>query len=233
MHKYDFIAFLILILTIVAFILLGLIKKSKVENINVKMKDLLKKENFIVSDAQDFHNYEFLKDMVEHKKDNFNKDSLDSPAKDDVVNYDVENNSTDLIKIDQKKDKNGYICVNNLGWDADFPYVACSNSSIDDKFRTGETKVKPYKVSCGFPNGVTSQNFYKYSYKAQPAYLEDYAIRGANYANYTDYVHPAKSDVWILSQNTKGLPPDQTKYRNIPTGQNYAFYGSPAMRLPL
>lgn len=234
MHKFDFIAFVILILIIIVFIIVKLYEYFNSNDVNKKINEILnKEENFIVSDAQDIHNYKYLKEMVEHKKDNFNKDTLNNPPVDDKVDYDMKINNNEFpIKIDEKKDKNSYISVVDFGWDSPFPYVSCSNDSIDSKYKTGKEKVKPYKVSCGFPKNVNSQNFYKNNYKAQSANLEDYLVRGANYANYSDYVHPSKSDFWILSQNTKGLPPDQTKYRNIPTGRNYAFYGSPSMRLP-
>ena len=72
----------------------------------------------------------------------------------------------------------------------------------------------------------------KTHYQAQIARLEDYAVRGSNYMEFSDYIHPTKSNIRILSQNTKGLPPKDVEYRNIPTGRNYGFHNTPSMRMP-
>ena len=61
--------------------------------------------------------------------------------------------------------------------------------------------------------------------------MYDSMTKGANYMDYTNYVSPTQN-TRILSQNTKGLIPSQTQYKNIPTGSNYAFYNTPAMGMP-
>ncbi len=64
----------------------------------------------------------------------------------------------------------------------------------------------------------------------KPAYLEDPNVRGYNYNEYSDFATPTQH-IRIISQNTKGLPPNQMIYKNIPTGYNYAFHQTPAMRI--
>lgn len=93
--------------------------------------------------------------------------------------------------------------------------------SIDDKFKTESDKI-PCEDLQGSPS----------HYKPQAVSSEDYNVIGFNYMNYTDFIHPTKINIRLLSQNTKGLPPDQNKYKNIPTGSNYAFPNSPAIVKP-
>ena len=198
------------------------------------------KENFIVADAQDFHNYDKLRDKVMKQDDNFDKERIVSPPDDKKVDYDKEKDNNEYSikvvhgepkRVDDTKKEKSFITAHDFGWDAPFPTVSCSNSSIDDRYKTGPKKLMPYEISCGYANKLTAENFYKTHFLAQAIPLEDYVVRGANYMEYTDFVHPTKLNVRLLSQNTKGLPPEQTKYRNIPTGINFAFHNTPAMRM--
>jgi len=66
---------------------------------------------------------------------------------------------------------------------------------------------------------------------AWPAKLEDDEVKGANYLEYEKWPRPQKSNVRILSQNTKGLPPSEMIYKNIPVGANYAF-NTPVLPMP-
>ena len=86
------------------------------------------------------------------------------------------------------------------------------------------------KNSCDLQNKFTDGHFYK-TFLAETIPLEDYAVRGSNYMEYTDFVQPTKLNVRLLSQNTKGLPPREIEYKNIPTSNGYAFNNTPAMRM--
>ena len=126
-----------------------------------------------------------------------------------------------------------YITAADFGWDSPPQAVSCSNSSIAQKYKSGNKTLLPYQIGCGHPNKLTAENYYKTHYKMQVVPIEDYHVRGANYMDYNTYPTPYQTrNMWILSKNTKGLPPEQTKYPNIPTGYNYAFHNTPAMPMP-
>ena len=226
------------------------------EIIKIKMKDISLKtdnddkkehvekeqvEKFIVADAQDMHKYDKLRNQVLKESPTFNQDKIENPSKDDIVDYDKPKIDDDFYygiingeprKLTEKLNKNAYLTSADFGWDAPFQTVSCANSSINDRFKSGPKQLLPSQISCGQPNKLTAENYYKTHYRAQVIPLEDYLVRGANYEEYSDSVHPTKINVRILSLNTKGLPPDQTKYRNLPTGSNFAFHNTPAMRMP-
>lgn len=220
------------------------VKKEQIEdkiNKTDKLEKEVKNETFIVSDAQDFHNYDKLRGEVKKQDNNFNKDRLQNPPIENKVDYDKEkDNSKYSITVihgepkyvPEKKESKSYITASDFGWDAPFPTVSCANSSIDDKYKSGPKKLLASQIGCGYPNNLTAENYYRTHYMAQAVKIDDYPIRGHNYNEYSDFVHPTKLNVRLLSQNTKGLPPEQTKYRNIPTGYNYAMHNSPAMPLP-
>lgn len=243
MYNIDLSVIIIFLIVIIIYCLLYL--KSIYGNnkdINSKINTLLNgKENFIVADAQDFHNYDALRENVKKMPDNFNKSNIVNPPKDNMVDYDQQQDKDSEFKImvvngepkrvDDKKNEKSYITATDFGWDAPFPMVSCGNSSIDRRFKTGKTKLLPYQINCGFPNKITGENYYK-TYQAMPIKIEDQMVKGANYMEYTDYVHPSKLNIRILSQNTKGLPPDETKYKNVPTGYNYAFHNTPIVSMP-
>lgn len=54
------------------------------------------------------------------------------------------------------------------------------------------------------------------------------SLKGYNYNDFTNFASP-NSHIRILSQNTKGLPPDQMIYRNIPVPSNYAFLNTSSL----
>lgn len=167
-----------------------------------------RKETFIVADAEDIHNYADLKNRVERKKDNFFKDRLDDPPESCTVKYDT--SGTNYMP-----------CCSDFTMR--FPLEKCGNLSISQRYTTGPEDPRQYKVFCDNP----VRNFYQI-FKAIPGELDDWYVRGSNYLDYTDYTHP-KKNFKILSPNTKGLPYDQTIYRNIPEGSNFAFHNTPAM----
>ena len=92
----------------------------------------------------------------------------------------------------------------------------------------------PNQIGCGHPNKLTAENYYKTHYKIPVIPIEDYKIKGFNYGDYSDYPTPYQvRQMRILSQNTKGLPADQAKNKNIPTGYNYAFHhNTPVLPMP-
>jgi len=211
---------------------------NKVDNI-VDDKDNEQVEKFIVSDAQNINNYIDIKNKT--LKEDPNQNKIDNPPTGTTVDYDKPKIDDDFYigvihgeprQLTEKLNKNKYLTSADFGWDAPFPTVSCANSSINDRFKTGPKQLLPSQISCGYPNKLTAENYYKTHYRAQVIPLEDYLVRGANYEEYSDSVHPTKTNVRILSLNTKGLPPDQTKYKNIPIGTNFAFHNTPAMRMP-
>lgn len=217
------------------------------DNINDRVKEILNKpesEPFIVADAQDFHNYDKLKSEVLKESDKFD----DKPVKqnndkcndtEDDFSVMVVNNALPQLPPLSKPEKRA-MCPNDFGWDPSYPVMSCSNSSIANSCKTIPQRVLPYPISCQCPNILTGENYYKSHLYGQCAKVkvDDYYVKGANYPEYSDYISPEKSNIRILSQNTKGLPPDQMKYRNIPQGSNYVFdhwtqnISGPVMRLP-
>lgn len=241
MHKFDLsvMVFCFIIISILIFLKIKLIINNDTDNINNKIKNILdnNKEDFIVADAEDFHNYNILRANIKKESDTFDDEpkneskSVNGDKKEEgEYSITVKYNNPKLVP--EKKEPKSFITAVDFGWDNPFPIVSCANSSIDERYKTGPKKLLPYQIACGYPNKLTGENFYKTHFMAQAANLEDYAVRGANYMEYSGFTHPTKLNVNILSQNTKGLPPDQSKYKNIPSGFNYAFYNTPAMRMP-
>lgn len=299
MHKLDITIITIFFLTIIGTVIILLIKNLDTNNIDRRVKEILQeeinnnsdnKESFIVADAQDFHNYDKLRDEVLKVPDNFNKSRIIDPPKSQGVDYEeskqekdnpnisINENKTEVTKEENKclkprdsydnsicntcipdtcrrkgdKDDNftmmvvhgepkpvpikkhprNYICASDYGWESPFPTVSCSNSSIDSRFKTGPKQIIPGHIACGSPDCLTAENYYRTHFEAPIARLEDYRVRGWNYMDFSSNPHPTKANIRILSQNTKGLPPKETQYRNIPSGWNYAFHNTPAMNLP-
>lgn len=209
-----------------------------------KNKDKIesKIEKFIVSDAQDFHNYKELKKSVLAMADDFNEETLQNPPDNRVVDYDKNPNNGDDFSImvahgrppvKVKRDDKVFMSSADFGFDPPKQYVSCANSSIAEQYKQGDKSLLPFDISCNKPNKLTAENYYKTHYKRQIAPLEDYSVRGYNYLNYTNTVDPNLINrLRILSQNTKGLPPEETKNKNIPLGWNYSFHNTPAMRMP-
>jgi hypothetical protein len=253
-NKIDLIPIIIIFTIVIVFLYFKIRNDRKLNNekLNNKVNKLLEEttinkennqevEKFIVADAREIHQYEQLRDTVKQLPDDFTNDRLNHPDTEDKVDYDKKNKENDFsiqvihgepTEANVQQNEKSYINTLDFGWDAPFPVVGCANSSIEKRYKTGPQKTLPYEVACGFPNKITAENFYKTHYLGRTIPLEDYAVRGANYADYSDSVIPTKLNVRILSQNTKGLPPSETKYKNIPVGYNYGFHNTPAMRLP-
>jgi hypothetical protein len=213
-----------MLLTLIILILVTIYVTMTVKynnKINNKIKSILT-EPFIDADAQDIHNYDKLRAETKKMPDNFNDDIIKNPPADKVVDYNYPNDN---------KDKKAYITDVDFGQDKPYPVVSCSNSSITNSLTTGPMKLLPNQIECSLPNKLTAENYYKTHYNARSIPLEDYSIRGSNYMEYSDTPSPY-ANTRILSQNTKGLIPSATAYKNIPTGANYAFYNTPAMPLP-
>lgn len=105
-----------------------------------------------------------------------------------------------------------YITADDFGMlNSPAQYVKCKNGSI---------KQVPNK----------SDNHYDVHFLGQTIPMDDYTTKGYNYWEYGDDVNPRTIRYQrILSQNTKGLPPEDTRYKNIPVGWNYAFHNTPAI----
>jgi flagellar basal body-associated protein FliL len=79
MNNIDTVITIILILTIS--ILLGI----RISRLFIKSNN---KEDFIVSDAHDFINYDKHRNEVLNKSDDYTKEELENPVSDNTVNYD-------------------------------------------------------------------------------------------------------------------------------------------------
>lgn len=201
-------------------------------------------EGFIVHDAQDFHHYDENKEKTSKKPDNYDKEKMKNPEKDCIIDYDKEFVKEDDFQIrvtnhdpPQKYEKGkldkSYVCSGDFGWQAPNQYVSCANASIAEQYKGGKKMIIPNQISCGHPNKLTAENYYKTFYKRFAIPIEDYKIRGYNYQDFLDYPTPYQvRTMRILSTNTKGLPPEATKYKNIPVGYNYTFHNTPAMAMP-
>lgn len=245
--KVDLLIIIILLITVISLIYFKVMNKieehanfieNKIDNkINLQNKNI---EKFIVADAQDFHNYNQHKEDVKDLRNNLVDDRMKNPDTDETVNYDKALDDDFYMGMTYYKKpwkyrtfpSKKFLNASDFGWDRPFQTVSCANSSIQNRYTTGPKKLMPFQIACEKPNKLTAENYYRTHYQAQPIPIEDMAVRGANYNDYSDYVHPTKSDIKILSYNTKGLPPDATKYKNIPIGYNYAFHNTPAMRMP-
>lgn len=205
-----------------------ILSESESEELTIQSNQILIKEPnqpdkqlepFIVADAQDIHNYDAIRADVKKLSDNFDDDTIKNPPINKIVNYNYPTNG---------KDTKAYITNVDFGQDKPYPVVSCSNSSITNSLTTGPMQLLPSQLECSLPNKLTAENYYKTHYNARSIPMDDYAVRGANYMDYSDTPNPY-ANTRILSQNTKGLIPSATAYKNIPTGSNYAFYNTPAM----
>lgn len=234
MNNFDAILIGISCIIIVIFVITKLTKMHD-DAINIKVRNLLK-EDFIVADAQDLQNYDKLKAETEQLPDNFNKDTLTNPDKSKIVNPESEPVHNSIISVpnvpivNTEKDKQSFITASDFGWEKPWPIVACANSSINNRYKTGPKHLLPYQIACGYANKITAENYYKTHFQAKVASMNDMMVKGANYDEYSSFTHPSliTQNARILSQNTKGLYEPNAKYKNIPTGSNYAFNNIPA-----
>lgn len=104
-----------------------------------------------------------------------------------------------------------------------YPYLRQRVLEMSDNFDTEDEKIGTLPCPLPSPNCMLSGEISL----PKPAYLEDPCTRGANYNEYSNFASPT-AHIRILSQNTKGLPPDQMMYKNIPTASNFAFHNSPS-----
>lgn len=156
-------------------------------------------EPFTVPDARDNNTYDKVKTETEEK-------ILIQPPLPEILH--------------QNPDR-PYICNSDFGWRGPPQYVSCANSSVADKFKSGATHLYPRQISCGYPNNLTAENYYKtYNVHDIPFWgSKDY--NGYNYLDYGSFAMPMDViNMRILSTNTKGLPPEATKIKNIPVAFN-------------
>lgn len=254
-NKTD-IFFIILFVSItIIIIIFGIIKiiDNRISNISInipqaKPKVILNvnktKEGFIVADAQDIHNYDEIKEYTLKEKDNFNEQLLKDPPMSQVVDYDKYKEKDDFYigltynadypkKFRKDKEDKKFITQADFGWEPPINYVGCSNSSIAERYKTGDKQLMPYHVACGHPNKITAENYYKTHYRATSIPIDNHMVKGHNYDIYSFFPTPDQvKDMRILSQNTKGLPLKETETKNLPIGYNYAFHNTPAMAMP-
>lgn len=149
--------------------------------------------------------------------------------------YDRIINKKTNMHLEQQKDKlNKRLYVSSADFGFEYPkqFVSCSNASVSQKWGNCKKRIVPSQLSCDLPNKISGEGYYRTRNKLYRIPLEDYQVRGYNYANYTNWVSPYKIHERILSQATKGLNPEEERFRNLPDGHNYAFHNTPAMRMP-
>lgn len=239
----DILIIIILLITVLIFIYYRLQNyiDLKIEG-NKDVIDVLKndmREKFTVHDANYVNDYDKIKEDAKEQPDNFIEDRMKVPSENNIVDYDGVDKDFYIgmtyggkPRRYFKPPKKSCIDHRDFGYDPQFQTVSCANSSINNKYKFGKKPLRPSSTSCTQPNLLTAENYYKTHFDPRSIPVEDYSIRGWNYESYSNAPHPTKSNFRILSYNTKGLPPGETKYKNIPTGYNYAFHNTPAMRLP-
>lgn len=233
MKKIDILFIFILIITLNIFITLICVKFSKKYNTD---------EKFIVADANDIHNYDVIKDHTLQDENNFNEQLMKNPPLNYTVDYDKYKDDKDDFyigltynadypkKFRKEKDDKKFVSQADFGWEPPVNYVSCSNSSIVERYKTGEKRLMPYQPTCGHPNNLTAENYYKTHYWARSIPMDNNDIRGSNYDGFGSYPTPTQTKYMrILSQNTKGLPRNETQSKNLPIGYNYSFHNTPVM----
>jgi len=223
MNTFD-ISMIIIFIIIIAITLYISTKKNNNDKIDQKIKKILT-EPFIVDDAKDINLYDDFRKYTKDKPDNFDPENVKNPPQDKIVDYNYP---------DADKNKKAYVTDIDFGASGSVKQsVSCSNSSINHAMKSGPLQLLPSQIECDQPNKLTAENYYKtkFNMRSIPMHNE-YLVKGANYQEYTDFVDPNKSNIRILSQNTKGLIPSANLQKNIATGSNYAFYGTPAMPMP-
>jgi len=223
-NKFDIVVTIIFICILGIIGILGFSKIGNNDDLDKQVDEILnEKEKFIVSDADDIHNYREIWAEEMKEKDSFPDQEIKYkpvPAYDYTLQY-VEDGIP--IHLANNEEPKKIITPNEYSWIAPQPAVSCANSSINNRFLTGKTRILPYQIACGYPNKISYENYYKGNFMAWPAKLEDDEVKGSNYLEYERWPRPQKSNIRILSQNTKGLPPNEMMYKNIPVGSNYAF----------
>jgi len=195
-------------------------------------------EKFTIHDTNFVNDYKKITDMAKKELDNFIDDKMKNPNKEDIVDYDQTDDKyyigigTGGPRRYPKLPEKTCVTKRDFGSYPVFPTIACANNSINKRFTYGGKQLIPFQNSCNRPNLLTAENYYKTHYDPRSIPVTDYRLRGWNYDEYSSVPHPTKSNTRILSYNTKGLPAEDTKYKNIPTGFNYAFHNTPAMGMP-
>lgn len=188
---------------------------------NMKDKIIIDdREHFTVSDAQDVNNYPTLKE--------------------EALKYDP-NNAPEIKVVslpesniyEAPKQERNYTCNSDFGFRAPSQYVACSNASIADRFKYGSEPIIPNQIACGSPNKLTAENYWK-TFDPRMIPMDPMHVKGYNYAEFGEYPTPYEAGkMRILSTNTKGLPPEALKSKNIPVGVNSAMpQNGPIVSMP-
>lgn len=205
MAGFDIIVLLILIVAIFVTVCVVSLGSDYTDS---KINNILN-ESFTDSDAQDFHNYSELKSEVKRMPNTFN-----DPVQEEAVTG--------------NKDPYSYKSRIDFGTTSPRIPVSCSNSSINERYLYNPHQLLASSVPCSFDNYQTAENYYK-MIRGINMYKVDGSVKGHNYADYSDYVDPLNMNPRILAQNTKGLPPYENAYKNLPAGIGYAFENSPAL----
>jgi len=194
-----------------------------------------KPESFIVSDALDLYGYKIARAETNKLSPEFESKFV-SPNTKDTLKYSandvyaglVYNKTTDSY---EKKDDQKFLTMSDFGTENPVRSVSCSNSSINSKFQSGPIKLLPNQITCEKPNGLTAENYYKVYHQPRIPIIDN-AVKGANYEVYSNFVKPQEVNKKILSYNTKGLPPSESMFKNLPVGFNYGFHDNPLIPMP-
>jgi len=214
------------------------------ENIKLKTKKNISKidkniEPFDINmniNSIDSHKGNEIRVNIDDPKDEKLID-IENPDDKDVTDYDdpdkkISEEKSIKQELRPKLNKKYYVTDQDFGWEAPRRVVSCANNSVGKKFKWGKNKLFPFEISCGKPNKLTAENYYKTHYQPIIAPIEDKKIKGFNYLNFRNTISPDQTDFRILSTTTKGLNEKETKFKNIPTGYNYVFHNTPQMSMP-
>lgn len=199
-------------------------------------------EEFIVTDTNDIHNYDNLKVTTLAMSDNFNMENLNNPdnknSTDDLAKQVVHHTSSQkIIKPTLVIDKSVQgiphdtksINTTTLVIDKSVPCGTSMNIYDNDLSNTYKN-IKMLQSYNSTSDKINDHTYKTIHFLGQEIPIDDTTTKGYNYWQYSDDVNPnAIRYQRILSQNTKGLPPEDTRYKNIPVGWNYAFHNSPAI----
>jgi hypothetical protein len=227
--QYGFIDifFFVLFITAIA-IFMGLsivsVIDKKINNVSINMPSIQPK---IILNVDKDKNGNI---KISHKNNNTISDNIE-----EFIVVDAQNiQNCDMKKLNNLDKENS---TDNLA-----KQIATTTLVIDKSVPSGAESINIYNSNLSKPmfygtdsdvlnnsDKINNHTYKTIHFLGQTIPIDDATTKGYNYWQYSDDINPnAIRYQRILSQNTKGLPPEDTRYKNIPVGWNYAFHNTPA-----
>lgn len=146
---------------------------------------------------------------------------IDNPNRTNEVNYDV------ILKDDKNYRPPKAVIPKPTPFKSG-QYLKCENASIGEKVQKGQKYQIPNQLQCGQDDNVSPEDYYKKKYRPPIARIGPYKMKGANYADYNNYVSPYDLNLSIVPRNNL-----KESANKIPRGINYVFNDSPANKRDL